>query len=183
MKHLIFVLVAIVVCITCLSQKVHFGIDPGIALSRGSFKSSVDYDRRIFAGFDGGIFVQIGVTPKFMIQPEASYSIRGVELNSGDKEATIKFRYFDFPVLAKVAVSRKFNLYAGPQVGFLTWAKSDSSFTNEMIDLEQDFRKEDFGLVFGGEYYFTRHFFLGTRYYLCLHQVAESWNNFEMRNR
>ena len=182
MKQLNFLLMAVTFCATSFSQ-VHFGIDPGLALSKGSFKSSTDYDRRIFAGFDGGVFLEIGVTPKFMIQPEVNYSIRGVELNNGDKEATTKLRYVDLPVLAKVAVSPKFNLYAGPQVGFLTWAKRDSSFTNEMIELKQDFKKEDFGLVFGGEYNFTRHLFLGTRYYLGLHQIAEDWNNFEMKNR
>jgi hypothetical protein len=182
MKQLNFLLAAVMSCATCFSQ-VHFGIDPGMALSKGSFKSPIDYNRRIFAGFDGGVFVEIGVTPKFMIQPEINYSIRGVELNDGDKEATIKLRYFDVPVLAKVAVCPKFNLYAGPQVGFLTWAKRDSSFTNEMIELKQDFKKEDFGLVFGGEYNFTPHLFLGTRYYLGLHQIAESWNDFEMKNR
>jgi outer membrane protein with beta-barrel domain len=182
MKQLNFLLVVLLFCASSFSQ-VHFGIDPGLAISRGSFNSSVDYNRRIFAGFDGGVFLEIGVTPKFMIQPEVNYSIRGVELNNGDKEATIKLRYFDFPVLAKVAVCPKFNLYAGPQVSLLTWAKRDSSFTNEMIDLKNDFDKGDFGLVFGGEYNFNRHLFLGTRYYLGLHQIAEDWNNFEMKNR
>jgi hypothetical protein len=182
MKQLNFLLVGLVFCATSFSQ-VHFGIDPGLAISRGSFKSSTDYNRRIFAGFDGGVFLEIGVTPKFMIQPEVNYSIRGVELNNGDKEATIKLRYFDFPVLAKVAVCSKFNLYAGPQVSLLTWAKRDSSFTNEMIDLKNDFDKGDFGLVFGGEYNFNRHLFLSTRYYLGLHQIAEDWNDFEMKNR
>jgi hypothetical protein len=99
MKQLNLLLVTLTFCATSFSQ-VHFGIDPGLAISRGSFKSSVDYDRRIFAGFDGGVLLEIGVTPKFMIQPEINYSIRGVEVNNGDKEATIKLRYFDFPVLA-----------------------------------------------------------------------------------
>jgi len=182
MKQLKLLLVALAICTTSFSQ-VHFGIDPGIAISRGSYKSSVDYDRRVYAGFDGGVFLEIGVSPKFMIQPEVNYSLRGVEVNDGEKEATIKLRYFDFPVLAKVSVCPKFNLFAGPQVGYLTSAKRDSSFTNETIDLKNDFDKADFGLVFGGEYNFTKHLFLGTRYYLGLHQIAEDWNNFEMRNR
>jgi outer membrane protein with beta-barrel domain len=182
MKQLNLLLVALAFCTTSFSQ-VHFGIDPGLAISRGSYKSSIDYDRRVYAGFDGGVFLEIGVTPKFMIQPEVNYSLRGVEVNDGEKEATIKLRYFDFPVLAKVAVCPKFNLFAGPQVGFLTSAQRDSSFTNETTDLKNDFDKADFGLVFGGEYNFTKHLFLGTRYYLGLHQIAEDWNNFEMRNR
>jgi outer membrane protein with beta-barrel domain len=114
-KQLSFLFAALVFCATSFAQ-VHFGIDQGLAISRGSFKSSVDYDRRIFAGFDGGVFVEVGVTPKFMIQPEVNYSICGVELNNGDKEATIKLRYFDLPVLAKFAVCPKFNYTQVPKL-------------------------------------------------------------------
>ena len=89
MKQLNFLLATLISSATCFSQ-MHFGIDPGVALSRGSYKSSADYNRRIFLGFDGGVFAEIGVTPKFMIQPELNYSIRGVELNDGEKETTIK---------------------------------------------------------------------------------------------
>ncbi|HEV8286351.1 MAG TPA: porin family protein [Chitinophagaceae bacterium] len=182
-KAILFSLALTLFSSIVFSQQVRFGIDGGMALSRGSYKSSEGFERRIFGGFDGGALLEIGVTQKFMIQPEANYSIIGVELNDGQKEATIKLRYVDFPVLAKVSVSPKVNLFAGPQLGFLTWAKRDSSFTNEMIELKQDFKKEDFGLVFGGDYKFGRHIFLDARYYLGLHQIAESWNDFEMRNR
>jgi hypothetical protein len=165
------------------SQHIAFGIDPGLSLSQGSYKPSAGLDRRIFAGFDGGVLLEVGVTPKFMIQPEANFSIVGVELNNGEKEATIKLRYITVPLLAKVSVSKKFNLMAGPQVGFLVSAKRDSSFTNEIIDLEQDFKKQDYGLMFGADYKFNRSIFLGVRYYHGLHQIAEEGNDFEMRNR
>jgi hypothetical protein len=130
-----------------------------------------------------GAFLEIGVTPKFMIQPEVNYSIVGVELNNGEKEATIKLRYVDVPLLAKLNVSRKVNLYAGPQLGFLIRAIRDSSGTNELIDLKQDFEDKNFGMMFGGDYKFIRHIFLGARYNLGIHQIARDWNDFEMRNR
>ena len=166
-----------------LSQQVRFGLDPGLAISRGKYEPSEGLDRRIFAGFDGGALLEIGVAPKFKLQPEVNYSIIGVELNDGEKEATIKFRYVDIALLAKLGVCKKVNLFAGPQVGFLTWAKRDSSFTSEMIDLKNDFKNEDYGLVFGVEYKFNNHLFLSGRYYHGLQQVAESWNEFVLRNR
>jgi hypothetical protein len=116
-----------------------------------------------FAGFDGGALLEIGIVPKLKLQPEVNYSIIGVELNDGEKEATIKFRYVDVALLAKLGVCNKVNLFAGPQVGFLTWAKRDSSFTSEMIDLKNDFKNEDYGLVFGAEYKFNE-FVLRNRY-------------------
>src|SRR4029079_2549777 len=148
-----------------LSQQVRFGLDPGFALSRGDYRPHEGLDRRIIGGFDGGALLEIGVTHKFKLQHEVNYSIICVELNDGEKEATIKLRYVDVALLAKLGVCKKVNLFAGPQVGFLTSAKRDSSFTNEMIDLKNDFKDQDYGLVFGAEYKFNNHIFLSGRYY------------------
>ena len=180
---------AFVICVIMIlfSQmvfsQVRFGIDPGFALSRGHYQPDEGLDRRVFGGFDGGALLEIGVAPKFKLQPEVNYSIIGVELNDGENEATIKLRYVDVALLAKLGVCGKVNLFAGPQVGFLTWAKRDSSFTNEMIDLKNDFKDQDYGLVFGAEYKFNNHIFLSGRYYHGLYQVAESENDFVLRNR
>src|SRR6185295_18681494 len=165
------------------SQQVRFGLDPGFAISRGDYQPHEGIDRRIFGGFDGGALLEIGVVPKLKLQPEINYSIIGVELNDGEKEATIKLRYIDVALLAKLGVCKKVNLFAGPQVGFLTWAKRDSSFTSEMVDLKNDFKDQDYGLVVGAEYKFNNHIFLSGRYYHGLYQVAESWNDFVLRNR
>jgi hypothetical protein len=165
------------------SQQVRFGLDPGFALSRGDYRPHEGLDRRIFGGFDGGALLEIGVAPKFKLQPEVNYSIIGVELNDGEREATIKLRYVDVNLLAKLGLCKNLSLFAGPQVGFLTWAKRDSSFTNEMIDLKNDFKDYDYGLVFGAEYNFSKHVFLSGRYYHGLYQVAESSNDFVLRNR
>ena len=165
------------------SQQVRFGLDPGFAISRGDYQPHEGIDRRVFGGFDGGALLEIGVVSKFKLQPEVNYSIIGVELNDGENEATIKLRYVDVALLAKLGVCKKVNLFAGPQVGFLTWAKRDSSFTNEMIDLKNDFKDQDYGLVFGAEYKFNNHIFLSGRYYHGLYQVAESENDFVLRNR
>ena len=105
-------------------------------------------------------FLKLELAPKFKLQPEVNYSIIGVELNDGESEATIKLRYVDVALLAKLGVCEKVNLFAGPQVGFFTWAKRDSSFTSEMIDMKNDFKNQDYGLVFGAEYKFNNHLFL-----------------------
>ena len=182
-RRVIYFIVMILFSELVFSQKIRLGLDPGFAISRGSYKPHEGLDRRVFGGFDGGALLEIGIIPKFMIQPEVNFSIIGVELNDGEKEATIKFRYVNVPLLAKLKLCQKTNLFAGPQVGFLTWAKRDSSFTSEMIDLKKDFKNGDYGLVVGGEYLLTRHIFFSARYYHGLQQVAESWNDFVLRNR
>src|SRR5262249_3465707 len=125
MKTVFISLMMILFSAAALSQAVRFGLDPGLALSRGDYQPHEGIDRRIFVGFDGGALLEIGVAPKLKLQTEANYSIIGVELNDGEREATIKFRYVDVALLAKLSVCRKVNLFAGPQVGFLTWAKRD----------------------------------------------------------
>ena len=157
MKTFLIFFIMILFSEIALSQQVRFGLDPGFAISRGDYQPNEGIDRRVFGGFDGGAFLEIGVSPKIKLQPEVNYSIIGVELNDGENEATIKLRYVDVALLAKLGVCKKVNLFAGPQVGFLTWAKRDSSFTSEMIDLKNDFKGEDYGLSFGAEYKFNEH--------------------------
>ncbi len=183
MKAVIISIFLILISDVIFSQNVRFGLDPGFAISRGNYQPDEGLDRRVFGGFDGGALVEIAAAPKFKLQPELNYSLIGVELNDGEKEATIKFRYVDVALLAKLNVCKKFGVFAGPQVGFLTWAKRDSSFTSEMIDLRNDFKDEDYGLVVGAEYNFTPHIFVNARYYHGFYNVAESWNDFVLRNR
>ena len=166
-----------------LSQNIRFGIDPGLAISRGSYKPDAGIDRRVYAGFDGGMFVEFGVAPKFMIRPEANYSMIGVELNNGITEGTIKLRYVTIPVLAKANVCGGFNLLAGPQLGLLTAGNFDPSGNGASTDIKEDFKSTDFGLVLGAEYKFGGKIFLGTRYVLGLQQIAEDGHGFEMKNR
>lgn len=176
-------LVLIFAVLITSSQTARFGVSGGLAISRGSYEPSEGLDLRVFAGFDGGGLVEIAAGPKVMVQPEVNFSIIGVEINDGQKEATIKLRYITTPILLKFSAAKKVNLFAGPQLGFLLSAKRDSSFTDERIDLDANFKKNDFGLVAGLEYKFGKHILLGTRYYYGLHQIAENWNNFEMKNR
>ena len=181
-KTIFFSGVVILFSSIAYSQSIRFGIDPVIALSKGSYKPDAGIDRRIFAGFDGGVLVEIGVTPKFMIQPEANYSIVGVELNNGIDEFTIKHTYVNVPLLAKFNVANRFNLMAGPQMGFLLSSRSDPSSGEAATDIKDQFKSTDFGLTFGAEYKFTPHTFLGTRYYLGVANISDN-SNFEMKNR
>jgi hypothetical protein len=90
MKRITLLVVATFFCIPLLFSQVRVGVDAGIAVSRGSYSPSGGLDRRVYGGFDGGVFFEIG-TRRVMIQPEANYTMIGVELNNGQKEATIMF--------------------------------------------------------------------------------------------
>jgi hypothetical protein len=162
-----------------ITKMVRFGLDPGIALSKGSF-TPFSGDRRVYAGFDGGGLVQIGMK-KLKLQGEVNYSMIGVELNNGNVEWTYKHSYITIPVMAKYNMDR-INLLTGPQIGFLLSSKIDSSGTGSSVDVKEQFKSNDFDWVFGGEIKVTKNVFVGVRYVLGLTNISERLN-FEMKNR
>ena len=160
-------------------RSIRYGIDPGIALSKGSY-TPFSGDRRIYAGFDGGGFVQIGLK-KLKFQGEVNYSMVGVELNNGNLEWTYKHSYITVPLMAKYNLDR-INLLTGPQLGFLLSSKIDSSGTGSSVDVKDQFKSSDFDWVFGGEIKVTKNVFVGIRYVLGLTNISQRLN-FEMKNR
>lgn len=69
--------------------------------------------------------------------------------------------------MAKFAVAEKFNLQAGPQIGFLMSASADSK------DVKDSFKSLDFGLNLGAGYDLTEKLFLEARYNLGLAQTQK----------
>jgi hypothetical protein len=160
-------------------QMFRFGIDPGIALSKGKF-TNFSGERRIYAGFDGGGLVQMG-EKKIKFQAEVNYSQMGVELNNGNIEWTIKHSYITIPLLAKYTMNR-INLLTGPQMGFLLESKTDTSGTGGSTDVKDQFKSSDFDWVFGGEIKVTKNIFVGIRYVVGMTNISERLN-FEMKNQ
>jgi len=174
----------IIICFSIFTKAqtvpVHFGIDPGVALSKASYKP-FSGDRRVWAGFDGGALVEIG-GKILRFQGEVNLSMNGVELNTGTSEWTIKNSYVNVPVLAKLKL-KGISFLTGPQMDFLLSAKSDTSGSNSgSVDVKDQFKSSGFEWVFGSEIRITKEFFLGIRYTLGLTNISERLN-FEMKNR
>jgi hypothetical protein len=183
MKKITLLITCAVLTTFCFSQNIRFGIDPGLALSRGSYDPDEGLDRRIYAGFDGGVLANFGVTSKFGIQAEANLSQVGVELNDGTDESTLKLQYITIPVMAKINVCGGFDLLAGPQIGFLLGAKNDPSSGEPSTDIKDYFKSSDVDLVFGVQQRFGKSMFIGARYVWGLSQIAADDKGFEMKNR
>jgi hypothetical protein len=87
----------------------------------GNLTESIDIDRR--TGFVAGVFVTVGVSPRFAIQPELLYSQQGarVPVEAGIA-GVIKLDYVQVPVLAQLRFPGGGNavpfLIAGPSLGF-----------------------------------------------------------------
>ncbi|MEZ0129910.1 porin family protein [Flavobacterium sp. LBUM151] len=121
----------------------------------------------------------------------AKFENIGAEVDSGGfytGDITFKLSYINVPVMFKYYVAEKFNIEAGPQIGFLTSAKTTTKldgFSGEHdMDVKDMFESIDFGLNLGAGYNFTEHFSVGARYNLGLSNIAktESGDNTKLHN-
>jgi hypothetical protein len=71
-------------------------------------------------------------TEKLTVEPGLFYSGKGMTtVNDKNKEFTESLSYVDIPVLVRYALNEDFNVFAGPQVGFLLARK----YTEESLKL------------------------------------------------
>jgi opacity protein-like surface antigen len=178
------------------AQKAQFGIKGGLNSSNFSGDTEgIDFKSRI--GFNLGAFAAIKLSEKITLQPEILYSTQGAKavnvsalyddiIYTGDVKFNLS--YINVPVMIKYYVADKFNLEAGPQIGFLTSAKTstklDGSSQSVDEDVKDSFESVDFGLNFGAGYDFTKNFSAGIRYNLGLANIAktESGDNSKIHN-
>jgi hypothetical protein len=67
-----------------------------------------------------GAYYGMKVTEKLTVEPGLFYSGKGIStVNVNNKEFEESLSYLDIPVLARYAVNEDFNVFVGPQVGFL----------------------------------------------------------------
>lgn len=127
---------------------VRFGIEAGGSLSDIKYdptKISLNKDD-FHAGFIGGAFLQLNLSPSFALEPELLYVSEGAH----DVNFTAEFDYLEIPVLLKYylpSVGVKPNIFVGGSVGFnlsaqnnpdgggtpFKWNSTDVSSTEESL--------------------------------------------------
>ncbi|WP_264534891.1 porin family protein [Flavobacterium sp. N1736] len=184
MKRIILSAIAIMAFGFTNAQETKFGLKGGLNISNFSGDTEgIDFKSRI--GFNIGAFVEIKLSDKFAIQPEVLYSTQGATADDfADFETGItgdvafKLNYINIPVMFKYYVAEKFNIEAGPQIGFLTSAKTTTTLNGYSgehdMDVKDSFESVDFGLNLGAAYDFTEHFSAGLRYNLGLANTAKT---------
>ena len=160
MKKIILTAVAVLAFGFTNAQDMKYGVKGGLnssSLSGAEGASSI-------MGIHLGGFAQFKVNDKFSVQPELLYSMQGAKFDGG---GTLNMNYINIPVMAKYAVGEKFNLQAGPQIGFLMSAKAES------VDVKDTTKSLDFGINFGAGYDLSDKLFLEARYNLGLAQTQK----------
>lgn len=131
-------------------------------------------------GFQGGAFVNFGVSDVFSIQPELFFSRLGgkeseyIDDLGSDVDQTYKIDYLSLPVLFKFQVAPNVNLHVGPQLGILAGAKVKVEALGQSVeaDAKDSFNTLDFGLN-GGIGFNVQKFGFDLRYYYGLANIAD----------
>lgn len=175
MKKLFFAITVVALSAgTVQAQTTSFGLKGGITSANIKEKAqgfSVSLSSKI--GFYAGAFADIGISENFGVQPELFYSELGAKLkgSGGIPDQTLDLGYINLPILAKYKNSG-FSAFLGPQIGYLTSAKSKSggSTTNE----KDQFKSTDFSGVIGVGYTLPAGLGFDARYQLGFSNIAKS---------
>jgi hypothetical protein len=178
------------------AQKAEFGIKGGVNSSNFSGDTEgIDFKPSV--GFNVGAFAAIKLSEKITLQPEILFSTQGAkaenvtaDVNGVNYTADIEFNlsYINVPVMFKYYVADKFNLEAGPQIGFLTSAETSTKVDGFNQTVDQDakdyFESVDFGFNLGAGYDFTNKISAGIRYNIGLSNVwkTQPGDNSESQN-
>ncbi|HNP08813.1 MAG TPA: porin family protein, partial [Cyclobacteriaceae bacterium] len=129
------------------------------------------YDAK--TGFHMGMLLHIHVAQHFAVQPELLYSSQGAKYNTVLGDVNLKLEYANVPFMFQYMFDNGFRLEAGPQVGFLTNAKSE---LNEFsVDVKDDIKKIDFAIGAGiGYIHPPTGFGVDARYNYGLSNINES---------
>ena len=156
------------------AQQTQFGVKGGVNISSVDNKNGDDFASK--AGVHLGGLAHIHITQHFAIQPELVYSMQGGK--DGNEE--LKLNYINVPVLAQYMTHEGLRLETGPQLGFLTSAKS--KIDDVEIDQKDDLNSVDFSWTFGAGFLFPSGFGIDARYNHGIGNISDD-NSFEAKNR
>jgi hypothetical protein len=95
----------------------------GVRAGIGSTNFSTEDVQRAFTSLIRphlGAYYGMKVTEKLTVEPGLFYSGKGMTtVNVNNNEFTESLSYVDIPVLVRYALNEDFNVFAGPQAGFL----------------------------------------------------------------
>ena len=149
MKKFLFLVSFAALTVSAANAQSGFGIRGGANFFNfgGSDVSENDYTNRV--GFHAGIYATILPEGPVSVEPGVFYSVKGSQ-NDDVLDSRAVLDYVDVPVLLRFRIGEGFNLFAGPQISFLTNSKFEGEFGGSTLSFDTDeIKSTDAGLVFG----------------------------------
>jgi hypothetical protein len=156
----------------------YLGLKGGLTFSRMNVGTAVEENLRF--GYHAGAFYNIPLSTSFSIQPEVLFTTKGTraefDLLDNTGTATLRLNYIDVPVFAVLELGEKFEIMAGPYMGFLLsanfLAEVDNSFNTDIN--RESLRGFDYGAALGFGLNFGA-IQTGAAYYFGLQDLSEDY--------
>jgi len=141
-------------------------------------------------GVDSRHAIHVGISAEYAfnemisIEPGLFYSMQGSAFKIGNVKFGLNSDYVTFPVLLKVYITDGFNLFAGPQLGYLVSSrikvKTGMNLLDDIlgivsknIDLKKHENELDFAIVLGLGYQFAKGLSISANYNFGLTDVTK----------
>lgn len=143
-----YLLLIAVLFITSFAQAQHANIGIKGGLNAYTIDGDNVGNNDIKYSYHFGLLSHFHMTSKFALQPEIVYSVQG---SQNDKIGSkLNLNYVNIPLLFQYMFDNGFRLQAGPQLGILVNAKSESGSTS--TDVTDNFKSTDISLTAGLSY-------------------------------
>lgn len=146
--HLIGALAAIMIMGTATAQHNNFGIKGGLNVYSIYSDNNAPTDSKV--GFHLGLISHIHLANQFALQPELIFSTQGAQSTNNGITTKLNLNYVNVPLLFQYMYDNGFRLQAGPQLGFLVNAKSETN--NTSTDVKNNLKGFEVAFGIGASY-------------------------------
>ncbi|HMG16840.1 MAG TPA: porin family protein [Saprospiraceae bacterium] len=181
MKFFFLLMVSVILTTATINaQHVNIGLKAGLNVYNIHYDNDPQDDSRV--GWYAGLLGHIHINPRFGIQPELIYSTQGSTHTFGGATNSTDLGYLNIPVMFQYFFDYGFRVQAGPQVGFLLSAQSESAGVSE--DIKDQLAGVDFAIGLGLSYvHVPSGFGVDIRYNFGLTDISEEDKTFNAYNR
>lgn len=174
MKKVVLVLAIIAVGFGAQAQ-VKFGVKAGLNGYNFSGDEADDLNTETKIGFNVGGLVNVPISEKFSFQPEVVFSTEGAKISEGDDRINFNLNYINIPLLAQFNSASGFYAEAGPQIGLLMSAKTDSKIGGVSADedIKDQLKGTNFSVAIGAGYKLASGLGFGARYNFGLSNISD----------
>jgi len=181
MKKIFFIALLIAFSLPVVSQDMYYGAKAGTNVSHfmydgaGDFFSENSY-MKLSAHFGG--FFEYFLDDYFALQPELLFNIKGANFDYpglDDARSKYVFKYLSMPLLVKYYATKRLSVNLGVEPSYMLQAKNimqhpdyQSNYGDEetSINLYEQFKPFDLGILAGAGYVFDSGIYLDIRYSL-----------------
>ncbi len=170
------------------------GVIGGVNLANihsDEMKDNLGMDLQNRTLFGAGAMFDAGLSEHFALRFEPMFLRKGAETKATENDvetiSRLKMDYLELPLMARFSLGSEMSkakpfLLAGPSVGFLLRAKSESEFADitTEADIKDELKNLDYGINFGGGLTLkagNANLFVEGRYNLGLADVDDSAND------